>query len=87
MSSENASSNATSSAVDDAGLISTIEPMRTPLPKFQVFLTLIIQTTEPITATVIYPFIVSAVRDSGITQGDEKKTGYFAGVIVSNSEH
>lgn len=52
----------------------------TPLPKFQLFLTLLIQLTEPVTATLIYPFIAIAV--SGFTQGDEKKTGYYAGIIV-----
>ncbi|KAF5381435.1 hypothetical protein D9757_009047 [Collybiopsis confluens] len=58
-------------------------PARTPLPVFQAFLTLIIQFSEPITATVIYPFIIKAVRSTGITEGDEKKTGYYAGVIES----
>lgn len=57
---------------------------RTPLDKFQVFLTLIIQAMEPITATVIYAFITQAIRMTGITHGDEKKTGYYAGIIASN---
>ncbi|KAJ4472104.1 major facilitator superfamily multidrug-resistance, DHA1 sub-family [Lentinula aciculospora] len=55
----------------------------TPLPKFQIFLTLLIQLSEPITAIVIYPFITRAVRRTGITEGDEKKTGYYAGVLES----
>ncbi|KAE9409480.1 MFS general substrate transporter [Gymnopus androsaceus JB14] len=55
----------------------------TPLPKLQLFLLLLIQITEPITAEVIYPFIIGAVRSTGITHGDEKKTGYYAGVIES----
>lgn len=55
---------------------------RTALPKFQVFLTLIIQAMEPIAATVIYAFITQAIRLTGITHGDEKKTGYWAGVLV-----
>ncbi|KAJ3744835.1 major facilitator superfamily domain-containing protein [Lentinula detonsa] len=61
---------------------SFIQP-RTPLPKLQLFLILLIQVTEPITAEVIYPFIIGAVRNTGITCGDEKKTGYYAGVIES----
>ncbi|KAJ3783920.1 major facilitator superfamily domain-containing protein [Lentinula aff. detonsa] len=61
---------------------SIIQP-RTPLPKLQLFLILLIQVTEPITAEVIYPFIIGAVRNTGITCGDEKKTGYYAGVIES----
>ncbi|KAJ3725779.1 major facilitator superfamily domain-containing protein, partial [Lentinula raphanica] len=56
---------------------------RTPLPKLQLFLVLLIQIAEPITAEVIYPFIIGAVRNTGITNGDEKKTGYYAGVIES----
>ncbi|KAE9406686.1 MFS general substrate transporter [Gymnopus androsaceus JB14] len=55
----------------------------TPLPKFQVFLTLLIQLSEPVTGMVIYPFITRAVKRTGITEGDEKRTGYYAGVIES----
>ncbi|KNZ78843.1 Protein ZINC INDUCED FACILITATOR 1 [Termitomyces sp. J132] len=42
-----------------------------------------LQFAEPITATVIYPFINKFVRDTGVIQGDERKTGYYAGVIES----
>ncbi|KAJ6549461.1 major facilitator superfamily domain-containing protein [Mycena sp. CBHHK59/15] len=56
---------------------------RTPLPKFQVFIILFIQFSEPVTALVIYPFIIQFVRDTGVTNGDETKTGYFAGIIES----
>ncbi|KAG6909375.1 hypothetical protein DXG01_000814 [Tephrocybe rancida] len=63
------------------------EPMtpvkRTPLPKFQLFIIFLIQFAEPITATVIYPFINQFVRDTGVTRGDERKTGYYAGAIES----
>jgi hypothetical protein len=55
---------------------------RTPLPKFQLFVVYLIQFAEPITATVIYPFVNQFVRSTGVTGGDERKTGYFAGVIV-----
>ncbi|KAF8528737.1 major facilitator superfamily domain-containing protein [Gautieria morchelliformis] len=43
----------------------------TPLPKFQLFILLYIQAAEPI--TLIYEY--------GITHGDEKKIGYYAGSI------
>jgi len=56
---------------------------RTPLPKFQLFLVFLIQFSEPIAASVIYPFVNQFVRDTGITRGDDRKTGYYAGVIVS----
>ncbi|KAF8872620.1 major facilitator superfamily multidrug-resistance, DHA1 sub-family [Infundibulicybe gibba] len=58
-------------------------PARTPLPKFQIFILNLIQFAEPVTATVIYPFVNRFVRETGITLGDEKKTGYFAGIIES----
>jgi hypothetical protein len=57
---------------------------RTPLPKFQLFIVFLIQFAEPVTATVIYPFINQFVRETGVTQGDERKTGYYAGIIVSH---
>lgn len=68
------------------GSVSKPPPVkRTPLDKFQVFLTLMIQAMEPITATVIYAFITEAIRMTRITHGDERKTGYYAGIIASNS--
>ena len=54
----------------------------TPLPKFQLFIIFLIQFAEPITALVIYPFINQFVRETGVTDGDERKTGYYAGIIV-----
>ncbi|KAF9076459.1 major facilitator superfamily domain-containing protein [Rhodocollybia butyracea] len=57
--------------------------MATPLPKLQLFLTLLIQLSEPVMAVVIYPFITRAIRRTGITKGDEQKTGYWAGIIES----
>ncbi|KAJ7352311.1 major facilitator superfamily domain-containing protein [Mycena albidolilacea] len=56
---------------------------RAPLPKLQLFILLFIQFSEPVTALVIYPFIMQFVRDTNITGGDETKTGYFAGIIES----
>jgi MFS family permease len=32
---------------------------------------------------VIYPFVNDLVRAIGITGGDEKKTGYYVGIVVS----
>lgn len=55
---------------------------RTPLPWLQLSIVYLIQFAEPVTATVIFPFINQFVRETGITGGDEKKTGYFAGLIV-----
>jgi hypothetical protein len=58
---------------------------RTPLPKLQLAIVFLIQFAEPITATVIYPFINQFVRETGITGGDETKTGYYAGIVVRPS--
>ena len=61
----------------------TPKEKRTPLPKVQLFVLFLIQFAEPITATVIYPFVNQFVRDTGIIGGDERKTGYYAGIIAS----
>ncbi|KAJ6557545.1 major facilitator superfamily multidrug-resistance, DHA1 sub-family [Mycena capillaripes] len=57
---------------------------RTPIPKFQLFILLLIQFAEPVTGLVIYPFVVQFVRDTGITGGDETKTGFYAGLLESS---
>ena len=59
-----------------------VQEQPTPLPKLQLYSVFLIQAAEPVTATVIYPFINQFVRETGITGGDEKKTGYYAGLIV-----
>jgi hypothetical protein len=55
---------------------------KTPLPIFQISISFLIQFAEPVAASVIYPFAPHLVRSTGITEGDEKKTGYYVGVIV-----
>ncbi|KAJ8496655.1 hypothetical protein ONZ45_g12369 [Pleurotus djamor] len=59
-----------------------LKKKRTPLPIGQLFITSLLQGAEPISSSVIYPFINQYVRESGITGGDESKTGYYAGVIL-----
>lgn len=54
----------------------------TPLPWGQLLIALLVQFAEPITGVVIFPFINQFVRETGITGGDETRTGYFAGIIV-----
>ncbi|KAF7348661.1 Protein ZINC INDUCED FACILITATOR-LIKE 1 [Mycena venus] len=56
---------------------------RTPLPKLQLTIAMLIQAAEALSATVIFPFVPQFVRDTGITGGDERKTGYWAGVLES----
>ncbi|KAK1235072.1 hypothetical protein PQX77_001708 [Marasmius sp. AFHP31] len=59
------------------------KPRRTPLPKTQLSLILMIQSSEPIACTVIYPFIAQLIRSTGVTRGDEARVGYYAGMIES----
>jgi hypothetical protein len=66
---------------EHTSLVSKIQ--KTPLPKLQLFAIYFIQFCEPVTAVVIYPFAPQLVRRTGITGGDEKKTGYYTGIIVS----
>lgn len=54
----------------------------TPLPWLQLSIIYLIQFAEPVTATVIYPFINQFIQETGITKGDERRTGYFVGMIV-----
>ncbi|KAJ7154561.1 major facilitator superfamily multidrug-resistance, DHA1 sub-family [Mycena filopes] len=55
----------------------------TPLPKLQLTIAVLIQAAEALSATVIFPFVPQFVRDTGITGGDERRTGYWAGVLES----
>jgi len=56
----------------------------TPLPRLAMFNIMLLQLVEPLTALCIYPFVTSIVLDSGITGGDEKKIGHYAGIIESS---
>ncbi|EGO19011.1 hypothetical protein SERLADRAFT_443553 [Serpula lacrymans var. lacrymans S7.9] len=66
-------------------LIPTKKPKkpRTPLPKLQLSILLLIQVAEPITSQCIYPFINQLISELDITGGDERKVGYYAGLIES----
>ncbi|KAG1738984.1 major facilitator superfamily domain-containing protein [Suillus lakei] len=56
-------------------------PLPTPLPKILLAILLFVQMLEQLTACVVYPFVNQLVRSKGITSGDERKTGYYAGLI------
>lgn len=58
------------------------KPSSNPLPR-EFWFVILIMWAEPICGTVIYPFINALVRETGVTHGDEAKTGYYAGVIES----
>ncbi|KAF9652374.1 MFS general substrate transporter [Thelephora ganbajun] len=55
----------------------------TPLPKLQIGILLLVQLAEPICSQCIYPFVNQLISEMGIAGGDEKKVGYYAGIIES----
>ena len=55
------------------------EQKRTPLPIRQLVIVYLIQASEPLTGMVIYPFIAQLVFETGVTHGNEKSIGYYAG--------
>ncbi|KAH9481792.1 Major facilitator-type transporter psiT2 [Psilocybe cubensis] len=55
---------------------------RTPLPKLQIAIVLLLQICEPISSQSIYPYINALISELDITGGDERKVGYYAGLIV-----
>ncbi|KAG6807088.1 hypothetical protein H0H92_008834 [Tricholoma furcatifolium] len=65
---------------EEAPLLKT----KKPFPLLQLSIIWFIQFCEPITNTVIYPFINPFVAETGITRGDETRTGYYAGIIESS---
>ncbi|TPX37689.1 hypothetical protein SmJEL517_g00556 [Synchytrium microbalum] len=56
-----------------------VEP--TPLPKSILFVLCIIIFSEPMSMTILFPFVYFMVRDFGMT--DEKDIGFYVGFIAS----
>ncbi|PIL33665.1 hypothetical protein GSI_04288 [Ganoderma sinense ZZ0214-1] len=54
----------------------------TPLPKLQIAILMLLHLAEPMTSHVIFPFINQLISELDITGGDEKKVGYYAGLIT-----
>ncbi|OAX38190.1 MFS transporter [Rhizopogon vinicolor AM-OR11-026] len=65
----------------DAGQQGQKKP--TPLPKFQTSILMLALLIEPIASQSIYPYINQLVSELDIIGGDERKVGYYAGVIES----
>ncbi|KAJ3573998.1 hypothetical protein NP233_g2071 [Leucocoprinus birnbaumii] len=59
------------------------ERQASPLPKLQIAIILLLQLCEPVTSQSIYPYINQLVSELDITGGDERKVGYYAGLIES----
>lgn len=55
----------------------------TPLPVTQITILLLLLLAEPITSLSINPYINQLVSELSIVGGDERKVGYYAGVLVS----
>ncbi|PBL04236.1 MFS general substrate transporter [Armillaria gallica] len=55
----------------------------TPLPHLQIWVVLVLQICEPITSQSIYPYINQLVSELDITGGDDRRVGYYAGLIES----
>ncbi|KAI0046335.1 major facilitator superfamily transporter [Auriscalpium vulgare] len=58
-------------------------PQPTPLPLTQILVLLLLQLSEPIVATSILPYINELIAGLDITGGDQRKVGYYAGLIES----
>ncbi|KAH9052780.1 MFS general substrate transporter [Lactarius vividus] len=57
--------------------------IETPLPITQIVVLLLLLLTEPITSLSIRPYVNQLVSELPIVGGDERKVGYYAGLIVS----
>ncbi|CAO3669583.1 unnamed protein product [Rhizopus stolonifer] len=54
----------------------------TPLPKLQMFIISIVLLSEPLTSTILFPFIYFMLKDFHLSD-DEKEIGTYAGWITS----
>jgi len=55
----------------------------TPLPITQIIVLLLLQLSEPLMASSIRPYVNELVSELPIVGGDERKVGYYAGLILS----
>ncbi|PFH51084.1 hypothetical protein AMATHDRAFT_143455 [Amanita thiersii Skay4041] len=69
--------------VDEETPLLCTKKKTTPLPWFQLSIVLFLQLAEPLTSQVIYPFTPELIRSIGITHGNEKKVGYYVGIMQS----
>ncbi|KDQ11882.1 hypothetical protein BOTBODRAFT_113712 [Botryobasidium botryosum FD-172 SS1] len=76
-------SSATSVSEESPLLPTNKEAPSDSLPRLQFSLVLLLRLAEPITATVIFPFINELVGDLDITGGNAKAVGYYVGLIES----
>ncbi|KAF7375261.1 Efflux pump azaL [Mycena sanguinolenta] len=66
---------------DDVNETTTLLPPRaTPLPKLQLAIIMLVQISEPLLSSSIFPYINELVSRLDITGGDKRKVGYYAGL-------
>ncbi|KAK1224232.1 hypothetical protein PQX77_012854 [Marasmius sp. AFHP31] len=68
---------------EETALLGQRKQQRTPLAHGQIALVMLMQICEPLASQSIYPYINQLVSELDITGGDEKKVGYYAGLIRS----
>ncbi|EPQ61255.1 MFS multidrug-resistance DHA1 sub-family [Gloeophyllum trabeum ATCC 11539] len=59
------------------------KPAVTQLPWLQLSIVYWVQLSEPMTGYVLFPIINQMILEYGLTNGDEKEVGYYAGAIMS----
>ncbi|TFK27806.1 MFS general substrate transporter [Coprinopsis marcescibilis] len=64
-------------------IVSKPKKPRTPLPKLQLAIAIFLQIGEPLTSQSIYPYVNQLIRELDVTGGDDRKVGYYAGLIES----
>ncbi|KAJ7284947.1 major facilitator superfamily domain-containing protein [Mycena rebaudengoi] len=62
---------------EETPLLSKPEKARTPLPKLQLAVIMLVQICEPIGSQSIYPYINQLVSELDITGGDDRKESLF----------
>ncbi|KAG1808727.1 major facilitator superfamily domain-containing protein [Suillus subaureus] len=63
--------------------VGVLKKPKTPLPKFQIGILMMLHVTEPIASMSIFPYINQLIRELGITGGDDAAVGYYVGIIES----
>ncbi|KAG1744697.1 MFS general substrate transporter [Suillus paluster] len=56
---------------------------KTPLPKLQIGILMVLRLVEPIASMSIFPYVNQLIKELGITGGDDAAVGYYAGIIES----
>jgi hypothetical protein len=58
------------------------KPPATPLPKLQLTILVLLKMAEAFTFHLIQPFVTVLVEETGVTDGDQGKLGYYVGILV-----